>query len=85
MLIELALNGLPRLLDGRVRPELSIARFTDANERGAFRDDSQGAFPMPQVSHSHGHVATLWIFKSHHSRPQGIDKVLGLQLTIPLA
>jgi hypothetical protein len=58
MRIELALNGLPRLFDRRVRPELSIAGFTDSNERTTFRHDSQIAFSHAQVSHSLGHRAT---------------------------
>ncbi len=55
MRIELALNGLPGLFDGGVRPELSITGFTDADERGAFRHDSQIAFCHAQVSHGLGH------------------------------
>src|SRR6185503_5777511 len=55
MRIELALNGLPGLFDGGVRPELSITGFTDADERGPFRHDSQIAFCHAQVSHGLGH------------------------------
>jgi hypothetical protein len=53
MRIELALNGLPGLFDGGVRPELSITGFTDADERGPFRHDSPNCvLPCPSFPRS---------------------------------